>query len=168
MFKEGQLVMYGSMGVCKIAKIGPLEFGDDKDETLYYFLEPLYKSGTFYAPVDNKKISLRKIISKKAAKDLISEIGKIKGEIITTPSIQQLSQQYQDIIDLHDCKALLSLKKSILAKEKDAIKNKKKLGQIDRKFMKKADELLYGELAAALNMDIEKVEVMVSEKLGVS
>lgn len=160
--------MYGAMGVCRIAKIGKLDFVDENDQLLYYFLEPLYKSGTFYAPVENKKIAIRKVISKKAAKSLLDEIDSIKGEIIATPSIQQLSHQYQEIIDLHDCRALLGLKKSIIAKEKDAIKNKKKLGQIDRRFMKKADELLYGELSAALNLDIEKVESMVNEKLGVS
>ena len=75
----------------------PAEITDaeDDDDTLYYFLEPLYKSGTFYAPVNSDKISLRKIISKK--KDVtseriedvlyrINEIGGVKANLQRTLS----------------------------------------------------------------------------------
>ncbi len=164
MFKVGELVMYGGMGVCKVSKIGRPDFAED-DGTLYYFLEPLYKSGIFYAPVDNDKISLRKVISKKEAKKLIDSLDTIEWEIFTTPSIQQLSQHYQSIIDKHDCKDLLSLTKSIMEKGVDAQKNNKKLGQIDKRFMKKAEDLLYGEFAAALGMDIDQVGELVRGKL---
>lgn len=165
MFKVGELVMYGGMGVCKVSKIGRPDFAGEEDDTLYYFLEPLYKSGIFYAPVDNDKISIRKVISKKKAKELIDSLDKIEWEIYSTPSIQQLSQHYQSIIDTHNCKDLLALTKSIMEKGLDAQKNNKKLGQIDKRFMKKAEDLLYGEFAAALGMDIDKVEELVKGKL---
>ena len=165
MFKEGELVMYGGMGVCKIVKIGRPDFADEEDETLFYFLEPLYKSGNFYAPVNNERISLRKIITKKEAKAILDHIDDVKWEIVSPPSIQQLSQHYQSIIDRHDCKELLSLTKSIIEKGVDAQKNNKKLGQIDKRFMKKAEDLLYGEFAAALGMDVAQVEDLMRRKL---
>ncbi len=165
MFKEGELVMYGGMGVCKVSKIGRPAFADEDDKTLFYFLEPLYKSGVFYAPVDSDKISLRKVISKKEARALLENLDEIEWEIHTPQSIQQLSQYYQSIIDKHTCKDLLSLTKSIMEKGLDAEKNNKKLGQIDRRFMKKAEDLLYGEFAAALGMDIEQVGELVRGKL---
>ncbi len=164
MFKVGELVMYGGRGVCKICEIGKPDFAKE-DDTLFYFLEPLYNSGIFYAPVDNEKISIRKVISKKEAKKLLDEVDSLKCESFTTHSIQQLSQHYQSIIDKHTCKDLLILTKSIMEKENDAIKHNKKLGQIDKRFMKKAEDLLYGEFAAALGIDIEEVENKVKTKL---
>lgn len=167
MFKEGELIMYGGIGVCRITQIGCPTFAEEGDETLFYFLEPLYKSGTFYVPVesDSQRVSIRKIISKKEANRLLSEIENLKGEAFVTPSIQQLSQHYQSIIDTHNCLDLLALAKSIIAKDRDARLHNKKLGQIDKKFMKKAEELLYGEFAAALKVDKDKAERIIREKL---
>ena len=157
--------MYGGMGVCRVSKIGRPDFAEEDDATLFYFLEPLYKRGIFYAPVDNEKISIRKVISKREANKILNSLNELEWEIFATPSIQQLSQHYQSIIDRHDCRELLSLTKSILEKGANAEKNNKKLGQIDKRFMKKAEDLLYGEFAAALGMDIQKVEEMIREKL---
>ena len=157
--------MYGGMGVCQIEKIGRPDFASQDDDTLYYFLKPVYKNGVFYAPVNNKKISIRKVISKAEAKRLLDGFDEIEGEVITTPSIQQLSQQYQSIIDTHNCRDLLSLTKSIMAKGRACQKNNKKLGQIDKKYMKKAEDLLYGEFAAVLKVDLEKVEEILRDKL---
>ena len=165
MFKEGELVMYGGMGVCRVSKIGRPDFAEEEDTTLFYFLEPLYRSGLFYAPVDSDKISIRKVISKKEAKKLLDGLEDIEWEIYSNTSIQQLSQHYQSIIDRHDCKDLLSLTKSIMEKGVNAQKNNKKLGQIDKRFMKKAEDLLYGEFAAALDLDIAKVEELIKGKL---
>ena len=165
MFKVGELVMYGGMGVCKVCEIGRPDFASDDDNTLFYFLEPLYKSGRFYAPVDNEKISIRKVISKKEAKKLLESIEGLKCEIYGSSSIQQLSQHYQSIIDKHNCQDLLILTKSILEKGQDAQKHNKKLGQIDKRFMKKAEDLLYGEFAAALGMELSQVEEMLRAKL---
>ena len=167
MFKEGELIMYGGIGVCRITKIGRPDFAEKGDKTLFYFLQPLYKSGTFYVPVewDSDKISIRKVISKKEANRLLSEIENIKGEAFVTPSIQQLSQHYQSIIDTHSCMELLTLAKSIIVKDREARLHNKKLGQIDKKFMKKTEDLLYGEFAAALRMDKDKAEQIIRERL---
>lgn len=165
MFKEGELVMYSGMGVCKVEKIGRPDFAEPDDDTQFYFLEPLYKSGIFYVPVKSRKASLRKVISKKEAKNLMENLDDVKWEIYSNPSIQKLSQHYQSIIDNHDCKELISLIKSIIEKEVEAQSKNKKLGQIDKRFRKKAEELVYGELAAVLNMDREKIESIISEGL---
>ncbi len=55
--------------------------------------------------------------------------------------------------------------KSIYAKNAEAEKNNKKLGQIDKRYMKLAEELLFGELACALGKEKEYVEKLVTDKL---
>jgi len=166
MFKENDLVMYGKTGVCRVVKIGvPAFAADDPNHRQYYFLEPLYHSGTFYAPIEGAQIALRPVISSRKAKLLISDIDSMDYERFNTTSIQQLSQHYQSIMDSHKCEDLLSMVKSIFAKSVDAEKNNKKLGQIDKRYLKMAEELLFGELASALGKDKETVEKMVRERL---
>lgn len=167
MFKINEMVMYGGTGVCKVKDIGTPDFFDEDEERVYYFLEPVYQNGIIYAPVDNDKVAIRPVISAEEANELLESIDEINAEIYKGNSMKQLSQHYQKIIDTHNCGALLKLTKSIYAKRMDAIKSKKRLGQIDKRFMKKAEELLYGEFAAALDVDKEKVEEYVHEKLNV-
>ena len=167
MYKIDELVMYGGTGVCRITDIGIPDFYEGDEERFYYFLEPVYQNGMIYAPVDNEKVAIRPVISADEANELLESIDDIHAEIYKGNSMQQLSQHYQKIIDMHSCGALLKLTKSIYAKRMDAISNNKRLGQIDKRFMKKAEELLYGEFAAALDVDKDKVEEYVHGKLNV-
>ena len=98
MYKVDDLIMYGTTGVCRIEAISREEFSPDNVQ-LYYVLQPLYQSGTIYAPVDNQKVYTRPIISKDAANSLIDEIPSVEAEAVKCSSIQQLSKYYQGIID---------------------------------------------------------------------
>lgn len=168
MFKENDLVMYGKVGVCRVSKIGVPDFiSDEQDKKEYYFLDPLFHSGKFYAPTEGK-IAIRPIISNRKAKSLISGIQDMAYQTFSSVSIQQLSQHYQGILDTHNCEEILSMLKSIYAKGVEAGKNNKKLGQIDKRYMKRAEELLYGEFACALGKELGDIEKIVSDKLEAS
>ena len=155
MFKVDDLIMYGGTGVCKVEAISSMDFGP-KDK-LYYVLQPLYQSGTIYAPTDNDKVYMRPVISPEEANELIDQMPYVHSEIYKSSSIQQLSKHYQSVIDSHDNVELIRLTKSIHKKKEDAQKQNRHLGQIDKKFMKRAENLLFGEIAAALQIPIEQV-----------
>lgn len=158
MYDVNDLIMYGGTGVCKISDISNNVFSGSSEDRLYYVLEPLYQSGVIYAPVDNEKVFMRPVISEDEAKDLIDTIPQIHTEVYKSSSIQQLTKYYQSVIDTHKCIDLLKLTKSIYAKKTAALKQNRNLGQIDKKFMKKAEELLFGEFAAALQISKDDVE----------
>lgn len=165
MYDIDDLIMYGGTGVCKVSDITKPEFSGSDEDRLYYVLEPLYQSGVIYAPVDNQKVFMRPVISEDEAKDLIDNIPQIHTEIYKSSSMQQLTKYYQSVIDSHKCVELLQLTKSIHAKKVDAMKQNRHLGQIDKKFMKKAEELLFGEFAAALHISKDDVEDFIQERL---
>jgi CarD family transcriptional regulator len=165
MFKENELVMYGSTGVCRVVKIGTPDFCASSDQ-LYYFLEPVYQNGIIYAPVDNDKIEIRPVISPSEAKKLLDAADTVEPEKFSTHSMQQLSLHYQQIIDTHNCRKLLQMAKTIYCKAMAADRDNKRLGQIDKRFMKRAEDLLYGELAAALGTDRDNVERTVRAKFS--
>lgn len=163
MYEVNDLIMYGSTGVCKVSDITTQVF--DNEDKLYYVLKPLYQSGVIYAPVDNEKVFMRPVISGEEANRLIDDIPEIHTEIYKNSSMQQLTKCYQAAIDTHSCVDLLKLTKSIYQKKMEALAQNRHLGQIDKKFMKRAEELLFGELAAALNISREEVQEYIKAKL---
>ena len=56
--------------------------------------------------------------------------------------------------------------KSIYAKKKDAESRQKKIGMTDEKFLRRAEDLLYGELAVALDIGRDEVRSYISDRLG--
>ena len=71
---------------------------------------------------------------------------------------------YKRALESHSCEELLELVIKIYSK-KQAVKRTKKLGLIDEKYLKRAEELLFGELAAALDISLEEVPKVLFEKL---
>ena len=66
MFQAGDLLVYGSTGVCRVLSIDRRQerVGSIRQERLYYQLKPIYQGGLIYTPVDNDKVSMRPIISR--------------------------------------------------------------------------------------------------------
>lgn len=109
---------------------------------------------------------MRPVISEEEAKSLIDDIPAIHTEIYRNSSMQQLTKYYQSVIDTHKCLDLLKLTKSIYQKKQAALAQNRHLGQIDKKFMKRAEDLLFGEFAAALHISREDVQEYIRKRLA--
>jgi CarD family transcriptional regulator len=151
MYSVGDLIIYSSTGVCRVEDI------TERDGRPYYVLKPLYQVGIIQCPADSTKVFTRPVISRQEAEELIADIPNIHAEAYHTRVLSQLSQHYEAALKSHNCRTLIELTKSIYAKRENCLKLKKKLGAVDERFMRRAEELLFGELAAAL--DIEKSSV---------
>ena len=55
---------------------------------------------------------------------------------------------------------------SIYAKKQDAARQQKKFGVTDEKYLKRAEELLFGELAVVLEIPREKVRNFIADRLN--
>ncbi len=157
MYEIGNLIMYGARGVCRVKEITKLDWDAACKDREYYVLEPLFKSDLIYVPVDNQKVYMRPVMSKQEILDLIDSMPDVESEVFKAKSIQQLSRYYQSAIDSHDSAALIKLTKSIHLKKKAADENNKQLGQIDVRYMNHAEDLLFGEIAAVLDIPRDEV-----------
>jgi len=164
-YSVGDLIIYGETGVCRVEDIVERPFLGEV--TNCYKLQPLYQSCVIYTPADNSNVFMRSIISKAEAEQLIEGIKTIEPMQIPPASPRELSDKYDKIIKLHDCSGLIMLTASIYAKRQKLIDQKKKLSAIDERYMKKAEELLFGELAAALEIEKVNVRSFIEEKLSV-
>lgn len=158
MFGIGDIVVYANSGVCEVIDIATPQSRVIEKGVLYYFLKPVYSDGVIYCPVDNPKVFIRPAISKQEAQRLIDMIPTINAKAYHNRSIQLLSEHYGEAINSHDCAELIGLVMSIYNKKQALAQQKRKLGQVDERFMKRAQELLYGEFAVALGIDKADVE----------
>ena len=164
MFKPGDLVLYGGTGVCRIVSVAS-SFSGEKSR-LYYTLKPLYQTCTITTPVDNNKVFMRPIISKSEAERLIDSIPSIHAEVYHSKAMRELTEHYQAILSTYDCRNLIQLTMSINAKKQLAEAQHRKFGAVDERYLKRAEDLLFGELAAALEIDRAKVQSYIAERLG--
>lgn len=165
MFKVGDLIVYGSTGVCRVVDIRVQNMQGMEKGRLYYVLKPLYQDCTISTPADHPKVFMRPVISKDEAKALIDRMPSIKGEAFKSHVIRELSDHYEANLRSHDCADLVEMTKSIYAKRRWAQANNRKLGAIDERYMKRAEEMLFGELAAALEIPREKVQDYIAQRI---
>lgn len=150
-FAVGDLVIYGETGVCRVEEIVEKEFLGEVVSC--YKLCPLYQSCMIFTPVEGGNVFMRPIVTREEADSLLESVSNVEPEICEINVPRVLSEHYDKIIKTHDCNEWIGLAVSIYAKRQRLIEQKKKLSAVDERFMKKAEELLFGELAAALGID---------------
>lgn len=156
MYRPGDLVVYNGEGVCKIESVGSINMSGVSRDKVYYTIQPLYRDGKIYVPVDNG-VYMRPVISPDQAHRLIKQLPGIKGEICDTNNLRMLNEHYQALLKSHDCEALFELIKAAYAKQKDNEAKGKKPGLVEERYLRRAEDILYGELAVALNIPKDTV-----------
>ena len=117
---------------------------------LYYTLRPLYQSGNvIFAPADSDKIFMRPIITRKDAEKLIEDVPKIRENA--------LSEEISDETEIRSCKELLCFAIMLYERRKEARRMKRKLSFTYENRLHRAEQVLFGELAAVLDIEPESV-----------
>lgn len=164
MYQVGDWIFYGNTGACQVTDVSKRKIPGIDQEMLYYTLQPVNDSCCISTPA-NGKIFTRPLITKEEAEALIDAIPKIDAEAFHSPVLRQLSEHYEKSLNTHDCLSLIKMTMSIHLKKEQAEKQKRKLGAVDEKFMKRAEDLLFNELAIALGIDRNDVIDYIEERL---
>ena len=145
MFKINELIVYGNSGVCKVKDI----CAQDGDR-LYYKLEPVFEKCVIFVPADTK-IFMRPVISKDEALRLIDRLPLLEISLPAAHNNRELTEYYKTKFSLHSC---------------DQTAIGKKPCQTDLKYIKKAEELLYGELSVVLDIPDDNVPEFLERTLS--
>lgn len=164
LYKAGDIIIYSCEGVCRVESIKTLDVSGIDAEKLYYNLSPVYHVGNIFVPIDTKMF-MRPVIKYEEVQSLISLIPLVKAGAMINQTRRMLEENYNKCIQTHDCHDLIRLLKMIEEKAAEAAKDKKKLGAIDERFKKKAEELLFGEFAVVLDIPIEDVRGYIENKV---
>lgn len=157
MYAVGTSVLYGRTGVCRVEKIGAPPF-QKKDGDSYYTLRSLFSTSgeLIYIPVDTA-VSMRPLIGGGEASDYLERIPKLKPEAFASRKPAELTAHYQEALSSCEPESCLMLIKEIYLKEKELAAHKKKLGQVDSRYLKIAERLVCEEFAVALNTGPESI-----------
>ena len=164
MFQKGELVIYGSIGICRVEEIGSPAACGIAEAKPHYTLAPLFLSGVIYTPVDTQ-VFMRPILTREQAEQLIARIPEIPGESTIGQSTRTLGETYKSLLRTHRCEDLVRLMKTIAHKEKALLRRGKKLAKTDLEYSKTARELLHHEVALALDIPYEQVQDYIDARL---
>lgn len=156
MFSIGQNVICGNKGVCTIEDITALDISGVDKAKKYYILKPKYiSSSTVYVPVDSAMTSMRTVLTKEEADELIRSIPRIP--VLEIKNEKLLEQNYKSCMKTNCCDEWVKLIKTIYERRQRRIQLGRKETAIDSKYFKIAEDVLYGELAVALEMEKSQV-----------
>ncbi len=165
MYEIGQMIVYGGGGVCRVDAIGPLEMRGAQPRTDYYTLMPVQGSGKIFTPVDTT-VYTRPVLTREEAEALIDEMPNLPAEVYENSNPRLLNEHYQTYLKSGDCTRLAMLIRAIYVKGRRAAQKGRRLGQVDERSFKRAEEMLYGELSVALDIPVEEVRDYISRRLG--
>ena len=164
MYAIGDLIVYGAEGVYRVEDIGcPGIMPGDQSRT-YYTLTPLFSAGKTYAPVDSS-VKMRPIMTGESARQLVHKMPSIQADVYEEDNLHKLTDHYKSVIRTYDCEKLVRLIKAIYVKGKVLSEGGKKLGQVDQRFMKRAEDMLHEELSAALEIPKDDVRDYIEERV---
>ncbi len=163
MFQQGELVVYGATGVCRIEGLTKLDPRQSKE---FYELKPLFQDGVIYTPVDGGKVQMRPVMSPEDARQLLSLIPSLHPEVYHERTLQLLASRYQTALQSGDSRMVLEVALSIRKKRQQAEQLHHRLGMVDEKYGKQAERLLFGELSVALNRTVEEISRYVSAQIS--
>lgn len=166
MFEIGEFVIYGFNGICRVQDITHLDIAGSEKDRLYYLLTPLGNAGSkVYIPVDNDKITVRKVLTDKEAWKLIDEIPDI--DEMWVQNDKQREGVYKNALRTCDCRELVRIIKTSYIRKQERLKQGKKATATDDKYLKQAKDNLYSELAFAIGREKAEMEEIITEHIRI-
>ena len=173
MYQVNDSVMYGTHGVCEVTAVGRLSMSVADRKKKYYTLRPVYqKDSLVYVPVDNVKLPMRLVLTGKEAEaeeafaeqtELVEEIPQL--ETIWIGNEKERESQYKEAVRSGDCRELVRIIKTIYLHKKERVDEGKKVAAVDERYFHQAEELLYEELAYALDMEVDQIGDYIASKI---
>lgn len=166
MFEVGEYVVFGTDGVCTVEAIGSLDIEGVSKDRQYYTLAPIGKSrnNRIFAPVEGKRVVMRRILTREEAQNLVKSIGDI--ECINVPDERKREETYKAVMQSCDCVKIVGLIKEIDARRKARTEAGKKLPSVDERYCSMAENTLLNELSVPLKLDKEQVRDYIMETVG--
>lgn len=161
MFEIGDKVVFGTDGVCVVDAVGSLDIEGVSKDKLYYTLTPLGKIGNnhIFAPVESKRVVMRRIISLDEAKALLDRIHEI--EPLEIPDERKREDTYKAALQSCDCTRIIQLLKEIHSRRQERNAAGKKLPSVDERYYTMAENALCSELSFPLGKEKDEVKSII-------
>lgn len=165
MYQIGDYVVKLNNGVCQVKDIVTMDQPVAMRGKKYYLMVPYEDANAkVYVPVEGKNNNVRVVMSFDEAKAFISRIPQIQDAEILSEKVRE--QEYKDAIRSGSPERLMSILKNIYKRCQNRIAQGKKSTTVDERYYKQAGNMLFSELAFALNCDKSEITKLVSDYIG--
>ena len=153
MYNVNDVVVHENGGVYRIAAIGKPDFVDGP-ETYYTLRSVGNDESTIYVKLNNDKVYMRPVMSRKEAKEYLEQLPEMTAEYeANNQERERLSRQILKSCEVSQYQKLM---KAILLEQDRKKKNGKKLNCSDEKNLQRAEKMLISEFAIVFNITVEK------------
>ena len=164
MFQIGESVVYGTTGVCTISAIGPLSMHGVDRKKQYYTIQPVYQEGAVYVPAEGEmNKNMRYPLSGQEAEQLLQRIPDIAPCEIEHFNYKQRTDAFSAALHQNSCDSLVGIIKAVERKKRRF--REKQQYNVDNNFMKRAMNLLCGELSFAMGISLEESRQRVEQAI---
>ena len=165
MFNIGDLLFYGTNGVCRVSEICASPF-DSNDTRSFYKLTPIAENTTLviYTPVDNTQVVMRSLISKDEAEALLARIGSI--EKVSVAVEKHRKDAYRETIREGNPEGYVKIIKTVRARREMFRRTRRRVPDMDNDFEHTARLCLYGELSTVLGISREEISRIINESIS--
>ncbi len=156
MYNVGDIVMYGTFGICKVTAIEKRDFTGEEQE--YYILKHTSsEKNTFYVPLSNESAlsNMHYVCSKAEVDELISHMN--SEGLIWIDNDNKRKEEYSRIIKDADKHEIIRLIKTLYLRRKELAESGKKLRSTDENYLSLAENMLFEEFVFALDIDRSEV-----------
>ncbi|MBP3889065.1 MAG: CarD family transcriptional regulator [Cellulosilyticum sp.] len=165
-FEKGEYIVCNNVGICLVEDVTPKDMDGVMQEKLYYILQPLDSvDSRIYSAVDNEKMAMRRVISNEEVENLLDEMKEI--EILSVDNEKRREEIYKETLHKCECIGWAQLIKTIYCRKKEKASQGKKITTTDSKYLKKAEDYLYHELAISLNLEPIDIKERVLGEIGI-
>lgn len=163
-YEVGEYVIYGNNGICQVLDITHPGFSGVDKEKMYYVLEPVHTKGSrIYSPVGSHKVVMRAVMDEEQAEKLIQEIPTVEELWITNDKVRE--ERYKEALVTGEPIEWVKIIKTLYLRGKDRERQGKKITATDERYLKQAEESLYGELGFALGKEKDEMEKYITERI---
>jgi len=156
MYKTGQIVSYGTTGVCRISAL--TERCVSGKSVQYYQLEPLHNgAATVLVPTDSEPLlrKLRPVLTADEVEALLQSLPEAPD--LWVDNEQERKNRYREIFSGSDAVALAQLACSLYRQKQALAARGRRLRQSDEAVWKDAERLLCDEFAYVLGTDPREI-----------
>ena len=164
-FDIDSYVVYGKVGLCRVAGRQAVAFGD-RANSEYYVLNPVSDSrSAVYVPCDNPELvtRMRKPMQREEIDDLLA-----CASVESMPWIDDRNERhaaFRETLSTGDRRQLLQMICSLYDKKREKVETGKHLSSADESVLQESVRLLEEEFALALELSRSEVAVYIREKL---
>ena len=165
-YTKGELVVYGTNGICIVDDIQKMAFPMETEEHTYYVLRPVgNKNSTLFVPADREELvsKMRALLTREEIDGVLSETGNAVMEWIENKN--ERANEFKRILKDGNPEDLLYLICCIYERKSVLTEKGKKLTSADDNVLTSAEKLVREEFAYTLGITEDEVGEYIREKI---